>query len=279
MSATVVVPRRDFLRGTLGFSAMLLLPDAARATPRSVREAVVEELVTANRILTTEGIVDGFGHISRRDPERQDRFLMARARAPGLVEEGDILEFDLSGAPTDAGGRRTYIERFIHAAIYSARPDVNSIIHDHSKGLLPFTVSKRPLRALTAQGAPFDTGVPVWDVRDKFGDSTAMAVTNMEMGQDLARTLGSGPAVLMRGHGAVLAGPSIRTAVLLAIMIETEASVQIEALKLGDLTYLSPGEIKMTRAIIDPNERSGSANRLWEEWCRKAGRPFVEKGY
>ena len=85
---------------------------------------IVDELVTANRILAKEGIVDSFGHVSVRHPTRKDRYLLSRARAPERIEAGDIMEFTLEGDPVDAKGRKPYLERFIHGAAYEMRPDV-----------------------------------------------------------------------------------------------------------------------------------------------------------
>ena len=84
---------------------------------------LIEELVTANRILATEGIVDSFGHVSVRHPEHADRYLLSRARAPQRIEPDDIMEFTLAGDPVDARGRKPYLERFIHGALFEARPE------------------------------------------------------------------------------------------------------------------------------------------------------------
>ena len=87
-------------------------------------DTLLEELVTANRILAREEVVDSFGHVSARHPDRPDRFLLSRARAPDCIERDDIMEFTLDGEPVDAGGRKPYLERFIHGAVYEAKPDV-----------------------------------------------------------------------------------------------------------------------------------------------------------
>ncbi|MGA9299973.1 MAG: class II aldolase/adducin family protein, partial [Bradyrhizobium sp.] len=77
----------------------------------------IRELVDANHILFDQGVVDGFGHVSARHPERPDRFLLARSMAPALVTEKDVLEFDLDGNPVVSGGPAPYLERFIHGEI------------------------------------------------------------------------------------------------------------------------------------------------------------------
>src|SRR5579871_5029996 len=102
--------------------------------------SLIRELVDANHILFDQGVVDGFGHISARHPERPDRFLLARSMAPALVTEKDILEFDLDGNPVAPNGRAPYLERFIHGEIYRKRNDVNSVVHSHSPSVVPFSV-------------------------------------------------------------------------------------------------------------------------------------------
>src|ERR1700749_1041693 len=94
-------------------------PPALSASPESKGPSMkeldflLEELVTANRILAREGVVDSFGHVSARHPERPDRFLLSRARAPERIERDDIMEFTLEGDPVDARGRKPYLECFI----------------------------------------------------------------------------------------------------------------------------------------------------------------------
>src|SRR5580704_3870482 len=147
---------------------------------------ILEELVTANRILAREGIVDSFGHVSARHPDDPGRFLLSRARAPDCIEESDIMEFTLEGAPIEAGGRAPYLERFIHGGIYEARADVKSVVHNHSPSVIPFGVTGRKLSPLLHMCANIGHEVPIWDSRDKFGD-TALLVDSVAMGRDLAR--------------------------------------------------------------------------------------------
>src|SRR5262245_38288274 len=79
---------------------------------------VIDDLVMGNRILYDQGVVDGYGHVSARDPRNPERLLMSRARAPGLVEPSDIMEFGMDGEPIRDDGRPIYSERFIHSEIY-----------------------------------------------------------------------------------------------------------------------------------------------------------------
>jgi ribulose-5-phosphate 4-epimerase/fuculose-1-phosphate aldolase len=229
--------------------------------------AAIDELVTANRILAREGIVDSFGHVSVRHPGRPDRYLLSRARAPDLIEPDDIMEFTLDGTPVD-GERKPYLERFIHGAVYEARPEVSSVVHNHSPSVIPFGVTGTRLKPLLHLCATMGHEIPVWDSRHRFGDTTLL-VENMDMGRDLARMLGEWRAARMRGHGCVVVGRSIRESVFISVYLEINAKLQIQAMAMGEITFLSTGEID---AIIKRTD-SYVRDRAWENWCRRADRP------
>src|SRR5262249_39530934 len=151
-----------------------MMPESLTGSP--IRH-IYEELVTANRILAREGIVDSFGHVSVRDPGAADHYVMSRARAPECIEIDDLMSFTLDGRPVDPAGRKGYAERFIHGAIYEARPDVHAVVHHHSPAVIPFGVTGRPLRPLMHMCASMGTDLPIWDSRTRFGD-TNLLVTN-----------------------------------------------------------------------------------------------------
>ncbi|MGZ3411937.1 MAG: class II aldolase/adducin family protein [Xanthobacteraceae bacterium] len=230
---------------------------------------VLEELVTANRILAREEVVDSFGHISVRHPDNPQHFLLSRARAPDLIEKDDIMEFTLDGTPVDAKGRNPYLERFIHGAQYEARADVHSVVHNHSESVIPFGVSPRKVKPIFHMGASIGHEVPVWDIHDHFGD-TALLVENIDMGRDLAKMMAGKSTALMRGHGATVVGRDIRHAVYISVYLEVNARLQQNAMALGDVKFLTKGEVDNVVARTS----SFGVNRAWENWCRRAGRPF-----
>jgi ribulose-5-phosphate 4-epimerase/fuculose-1-phosphate aldolase len=229
----------------------------------------LDELVTANRILAREGVVDSFGHVSIRHPDRADRFLLSRARAPECIELEDLMEFNSDGTAVDPGGRTPYAERYIHAAVYEARPDVRAVVHHHSPSVIPFSVTAAQLSPVMHMCAGIGTSVPTWDSRAGFGD-TNLLVTNMAMARDLAAALGHRPVILMRGHGAVVAGISIREVVFNSIYLQLNADLQLKSAGLGDITFLSAGEI----GAVLRTRGSFTFERAWEFWCRRAGRPY-----
>jgi ribulose-5-phosphate 4-epimerase/fuculose-1-phosphate aldolase len=233
-------------------------------------EFLLEEIVTANRILAREGIVDSFGHVSARHPDNPNRFLLSRGRAPERIESPDIMEFTLEGEPVDARGRAPYLERFIHGGIYEARPDAHSVVHNHSPSVIPFGVTGKRLKPLLHMCANIGREVSTWDSHDKFGD-TALLVENVEMGRDLARALGRDRTILMRGHGATIVGPTVRHAVFVSIYLEVNAKLQMQAMSMGDIKFLTEGEVDKVVARTGPY----TINRAWENWCRRADRPFT----
>jgi len=224
-----------------------------------------DDLVAANRILFSEGVLDGFGHVSLRDPKRPDRFWLARSMAAGLVAAADLMEFDLDCAPVDARGRAVFLERFIHGEIYRARPDVQSVVHSHSPNLVPFGVTPVELKPLYHMTGFLGDGVPVFEIRKVAGRDTNLLITDGRLGRALAKTLGAKPAALMRGHGSAVVGQSLQQAVYRAIYMELNARLQSEAMRLGRVNYLTPGE---ARAGAEVNDRM--LHRPWELWKRKA---------
>jgi ribulose-5-phosphate 4-epimerase/fuculose-1-phosphate aldolase len=227
---------------------------------------LLRDLVVANRILAHEGVVDAYGHISVRHPERSDRFFLSGSRSPELVTLDDIIEYDLDCNPIDLRGRAQYTERPIHGAIYRKRPDVVSVVHNHAYEVIPFTVAQSvKLRPLLHVAAGLGPEIPVWDIRHRFGD-TNLLVTTSAHGNDLADALGTNRVVLMRGHGAAVAGISIQDTVHTSVHLKINAQIQTEAMRMGgDIVYLSDGEIAEMR------KSSAGQGRVWEYWTRRAG--------
>jgi HCOMODA/2-hydroxy-3-carboxy-muconic semialdehyde decarboxylase len=215
-------------------------------------------------------VVDSFGHVSARHPDNPQRFLLSRARAPERIEAADIMEFTLEGEPVDARSRVPYLERFIHGGIYEARPDVHAVVHNHSPSVIPFGVTDKKLKPLLHMCANIGHEVSTWDSHDKFGD-TALLVENVDMGRDLARAIGSDRTILMRGHGATIVGANVRQAVFISIYLEVNAGLQMQAMAMGDIKFLTAGEVDKVAARTGPY----TINRAWENWCRRAERPFA----
>ncbi|HEY5988029.1 MAG TPA: class II aldolase/adducin family protein [Streptosporangiaceae bacterium] len=224
---------------------------------------LIEDLVDANRILADQGVVDGYGHVSVRHSGSPERYLLSRSLAPELVTAPDVVEHDLDGRPVN-DARPLYLERFIHGEIYRVRPDVQAVVHHHSPSVIPFGVSRVPLRPLYHMSAFLGEGVAVYDIRDDAG-MTDMLVRTPALARTLAETLGSRGAALMRGHGAVVVGTSLPQAVGRSIYMELNARLQAQAMGLGgEITYLAPEEARQAAATIAGYERA------WDLWKRRS---------
>jgi ribulose-5-phosphate 4-epimerase/fuculose-1-phosphate aldolase len=229
----------------------------------------IKDLVIANRILANLGIVDAFGDVSVRHPADPARFYLARPLSPAVVAIDDIIEFGPDGAPAKTSENRELPnERFIHAAIYEARPDLRAVLHASPEDILPFSVTQTPLRPVIASVGDMGQHVPVWDIADKFGDATGLAVTTIEQGRDFARCLGRNRVALLRGAGFVVTGRTLNDAVRLSAYVPRNGRAIMDAAPFGSIIDISAGETA-ARLAIDPE--SNAMRRGWEYWARQAG--------
>ena len=206
------------------------------------RKGLIDDLVSANHILFKEGVVDGFGHVSVRDERDSERFLLSRSIAPATVTARDVMEFGMDGEPLNARGRRPYLERFIHSEIYRLRPDVVAVVHSHSPALIPFGITGTSLRPVFHMSGFLGSATPIFEIREAGGPATDMLIRDRELGAALARKLGTAPFALMRGHGSVAVGATLKQVVFRSIYAEVNARLQSEALRLGTITYLNDAE-------------------------------------
>ena len=224
-----------------------------------------QDLVSANHILVRRGVLDAFGHVSARLAPGLDGFLLSRNLAPGSVTAGDLLLHDLDGNVGD--DRAPYLERFIHAEIYRARPDVMAVVHSHSPSVIPFGLSDVPLRPVVHMAGFLPTdATPVYEISDHGGDATDLLITSSELGASLARALGEGAVALMRGHGSIAVGTSVPEAVYRAVYTEVNAQIQLQAVSLGSYRSLSAGEARAADRKV-----GGQMHRAWNVWCSEVG--------
>ena len=239
---------------------------------------VLEDLAAASRILVDQGVFDAAGHVSMRHPDNPNRFLMSRSLAPALVTADDIMEFSLDCEPLDslrslgaspsiasaARDRKPFIERFLHGGIYKKRPDVIAVAHGHSAAVIPFGLVATPMRATYHNAAFLAAGVPVFDIRERFG-ATDIVISSAEKGAALADALGDKTVLLLRAHGFVAVAPTLQSAVFRAIFTEVSARVQLQAATLGGpMAVLDEEEGRKADAI-----NLATVGRSWELWKRR----------
>src|SRR5499433_3409237 len=209
-------------------------------------DTVIQDLVIANRILAREDVVDAYGHVSIRHPDNPKHFFLARSLAPELVEPHDIVELGLDGQPVRDEKHALYLERFIHAAIYEARPDIHAVVHAHAEDILPFGIAQAtPLRPVIHSGSFIGANVPVWDIAEN-------------------------NVALMRGHGFASAARSLIEVVRMSVYLPRNARALLHAKQLGgEIKYLRQGEIDARNRGYSPY--SAETWRAWEYWANKAG--------
>jgi ribulose-5-phosphate 4-epimerase/fuculose-1-phosphate aldolase len=229
----------------------------------------LSDLVLANHILVNEGVLDGFGHVSVRDPNNKDQFYIARSMAPALVTMQDLVVCNLDGEVVSPLGVRSYVERFIHSEIYKVRSDVQAVVHSHSPAVIPFGVTGARLRPICHMSGFLGSSVPVYEIRHELGETSDLLVRNQDLGRSLAKTLGDSTVALMRGHGSVTVGSSIKQAVFRAIYTENSARLQMDAARLGEINFLTEGEAHETSEMNDLH-----LDRPWEMWKRRVSQKF-----
>jgi L-ribulose-5-phosphate 4-epimerase len=192
---------------------------------------VTERLVDAIRMLARANIVDHSGHGSaRRDSE--SFYINSAASTRSALTTDDLVAINLDGSLVE-GSARPPFEFHIHSEIYRVRPDVHAVMHTHPRWSTFLTMVGAKYKAVCAQGALLGD-MPLVD--------SPLSVNTRPMGEKVAATLGSGPAVLLKSHGAVVVGSDIVECFALAAYLEENAYRQYMAMQIGDPYVFSQAE-------------------------------------
>jgi HCOMODA/2-hydroxy-3-carboxy-muconic semialdehyde decarboxylase len=237
--------------------------------PDAAYESAVADLVAANRILASQGVLDGFGHVSVRCPGDPSHYLMSCSVAAALVTAEDVVMHDMENRPVREADRqkKLYYERWIHGEVYKARPEVGAIVHSHSPTVVPFASTLAPLRPLLHNASFLGFGAPVFEIRKHVAGSDLM-ISTAELGRSMASVLGhEAQVVLLRGHGNVVVGPTLQVAVFRAYYTEINARQQLQAIMLGGdaVVYMDESECRATDKVMIAN-----TDRPWALWKAKA---------
>ena len=164
------------------------------------------------------------------------------------ITPDNILTIDLEGDVV-AGTAKRHSEVYIHSEIYRVRADVGAVIHTHPTHAVALSNTGRPIRALSQGGAIFAGALPVFE-------ATMDLIRTKQMGAAVASALGPHAAVLMRGHGVAIAGSSLEQAVVLAVMLEEAAQVQLLAEAAGGNVPDYPAEdvAALRRKLMSPEQ-------------------------
>jgi HCOMODA/2-hydroxy-3-carboxy-muconic semialdehyde decarboxylase len=229
-----------------------------------VDRTTLEDLAAASRILVDQGVFDAAGHVTMRHPGHAERFLMSRSLAPALTQADDIMEFDLDCNPCEDKGRNGFLERYLHGEIYKQRPDVMAVAHSHSPAVIAFGLTSTPMRAMYHNAAFLAGGVPVFDIRERFG-ATDIVISTAAKGAALAATLADKPVALLRAHGMVTVGPTLPVAIFRAIFTVTSASIQHQATALGGPIAALDAEEGRIADVVNVQ----TVGRSWDLWKKR----------
>ena len=231
-----------------------------------------EQLATCTRIFAMQGMIGLFGHVSVYQPDTQTVFV-----TPGSGSDkahfmpSDMIPIDLVGKPHD-GKTMPPVEWPIHTALHAARSDALAVAHLHTPYATLFGIAKRDFHPVTLQGTIFGEGVPLY--------KEAHLVTTPQRGDALLKTIGDHRAVLMRGHGIVVAGKSLAEVLFASLILEDDAKKTMQAAALGAVQYFTSDECQTFNAEIDFERR---ANRAWEyfsrvesQWDKQGGTGRIE---
>jgi ribulose-5-phosphate 4-epimerase/fuculose-1-phosphate aldolase len=190
-------------------------------------KALRETVAAACRVLANEGLVrDIIGHVSARAPGANEMLIRCRGDDEfglAFTSPGQVRQVDFDGAGPGLGGSHAApLELPIHGEIYRARPEVSAVVHAHPEHALLCGIAGVPLLPVFGAYDPYAVaiaaaGVPVFP--------SAALIDTPALGRDLARTLGTHDACLMRGHGVTIVGRSVEEATIRAIKLEALAKV------------------------------------------------------
>jgi len=221
--------------------------------------ALRTEIVTAARILDTERLVEAFGHVSARARDRggTERVLITPRRALSLIKPADVATLDLATGATLRGAPP--LEAALHLAIYRARPDVRAICRTHSPMVGVFGALGRPIRPVHGFGTWLGPQVTVFD--------TTLLVADARLARSVAAALADGPALILRGNGAIVPGATLAEATFKAIVLEEAASIQYRATLLGTPRFYPAAGIAARLRMDQTDEPL----RAWAHYARRAG--------
>jgi L-fuculose-phosphate aldolase len=237
-------------------------------TMSPAKQRLIAQVALGARMLSLDGHDDfNQGQISARLPG-QDTFFIKNALC-GFDEAtpADVVEVavdaDIAAPPTAPP------ELPLHQAVYQARPDVNAVVHSHAPYTLVFGATDLPLRPISHDGAYFVDRIGLFT-------ETSNTVLDLATGQRIALALADHPGVLLRNHGGVVVGKSVRHAAVFAQVLEHACHLQLIATGTGvPYTWSNDRDVALKRDFVYADL---SVRSYWDYAVRRVVRRWPECG-
>lgn len=240
---------------------------------RPIRELVSEvewetrvNLAAAYRLMVKYGMTDMiYNHITARLPDRTDEFLI---NAYGLhyseITASNLHRVNHDGEITMRGNSHygiNYPGFIIHGAVHLARPDVNCVIHTHTRAGIAVSAMSVGVLPLSLFGMRFAKNIGYHNCEG--------TVVKMDERETLARDLGEHDVMMLRNHGLIACGPTIAQAFNTHYMLETACKIQVDAMCSGTELVMPPDEVvQETARLFQPGVRRAYGVMEWEALLR-----------
>jgi L-ribulose-5-phosphate 4-epimerase len=246
------------------------------ATRREDLEELKKKVALGNRLMFHQGLADYHGHVSARVPGTRKFFIKPVLAPLGEISSKDIILVDIDDYMeiceqnwAQAGNKRAVTklklpprETMIHASIYNARSEVNSVVHTHQTLATAFSVAGVPLRPIYNQAAAFAPETPIFP--------SPRLIYTVQDGKEICQTLGDRMAMLLQGHGIVVVGDSLEYATVHAIYLERTAYMQWVASSVGKPAAMPQKDIDYMKENM--TYRSYDAFAYFKSLLPKGGR-------
>jgi len=232
----------------------------AKRRDRAVLRELKEKLILAGRILDMEDLVRPLGHITVRVPGTET-FLITRGVSPGMATVDDVLVCDMDGNVIEGKYSRTFGEVLAHAGVYRKRNDIRSVAHTHSWNVMALSMTET-----TIVPASFESIKVAYEPVALY--KKVSFLDNLEVTEEIADLIGSNRAVILKGHGAIVAGKSIEEATVSAIDLERAAKAQFMASCAGKLVPFTEKEMEpLVKFLRNIEAQTGTTNPFERAWA------------
>jgi L-fuculose-phosphate aldolase len=199
-----------------------------------------QQLADALSMMERAEVIDFNGHMSCRLPGTNHVLINSGKSVRSALSAADIIAIDMDGKPVE-GDVVPPMEFHIHTEIYRRRADISAVAHTHPVWSTLFSMTGQPVLPVTMQAAVMG---PI-----RTFEKTA-SINQKALGEELAEALGGDRVVMLKSHGAVIAGADVVEAFVLAIYLEETARRQYLATPLGKPYTLTAEEVKTIGANL-----------------------------